>query len=260
MHRRDLERAWYAARDAALAQRWGVVRFFRFQRPDGSYGDLALADRDACCWADAVDGTVGLRNSYGLSLCLRLLALVDLLARVRWADSLCLLQRDGADLHPSLLRAAASAPLTAGGALRRTRVPQPARPLRLRFRTGRPGGPTPDRSHAMSRRHRPAPADCWRWRTARRHRRRSARRAPTPPPWPPAASTPTRCTIATIATRSTRSAAANSPYSANYTPGVVDRGLPQRYGHENMVRDCVRNTGTETDRTATTRAPPPATP
>ena len=66
VHRRDLERAWYAARGAALAQRWGVARFFRFQRPDGSYGDLALADRDACCWADAVDGMVGLRNSYGL--------------------------------------------------------------------------------------------------------------------------------------------------------------------------------------------------
>jgi hypothetical protein len=113
VHRRDLERAWYAARDAALAQRWDVVRCFRFQRPDGSYGDLALADRDACCWAGAVDGTLGLRNSYGLSVCLRLLALVDLLARVRWADQLCLLQRDGAELHPSLLRAAATAPLTA---------------------------------------------------------------------------------------------------------------------------------------------------
>jgi hypothetical protein len=113
VHRRDLERAWYAARDAALAERWGVARFFRFQRPDGTYGDLALGDRDACCWAGAVDGTVGLRNFYGLSVCLRLLALVDLLARVRWADSLCLLRRDGAELHPSLLRAAASAPLTA---------------------------------------------------------------------------------------------------------------------------------------------------
>ena len=110
VHRRDLERAWYAARDAALAQRWGVARFFRFQRSDGSYGDLALADRDACCWADAVDSMVGLRNSYGVAVCLRLLALVDF---VRWADSLCLLQRDGAELHPSLLRAAASAQLTA---------------------------------------------------------------------------------------------------------------------------------------------------
>jgi hypothetical protein len=39
----------------------------------------------------------------------------------------------------------------------------------------------------------------------------------------------------------------DSPYSANYTPGVVDRGLAQRFGRDNMVRDCVRNTGTETD-------------
>jgi hypothetical protein len=113
VRRGDLERAWYAARDAALAQRWGVARFFRFRREDGSFGDLALADRDARCWAGAVDGTVGMRSSYGLSVCLRLLALVDLLARVRWADSFCLLHRDGAELHPSLLRAAASAPLTA---------------------------------------------------------------------------------------------------------------------------------------------------
>lgn len=113
VHRRDLERAWYAARDAALSDRWGVVRGFRFRREDGTYSDLALADRDACCWAGAVDYTVGLRNSYGLSVCLRLLALVDLLARVRWADSLCLLQRDGAELHPVLLRAAATTPLTA---------------------------------------------------------------------------------------------------------------------------------------------------
>ena len=52
-----------------------------------------------------------------------------------------------------------------------------------------------------------------------------------------------RDTIYTISSRDT-------PYSANYTPGVMDRGLPQRFGHENMVRDCVRNTGTETDRTA----------
>ena len=113
VHSRDLERAWYAARDAAISQHWGVARFFRFQRPDGSFGDLALADRDACCWAGAVEVTVGLRDSYGLSLCLRLLALVDLLARVRWTDSLCQLRRDGAELHPSLLRAAATTPLTA---------------------------------------------------------------------------------------------------------------------------------------------------
>jgi hypothetical protein len=51
----------------------------------------------------------------------------------------------------------------------------------------------------------------------------------------------------------------DSPFSANYTPGVVDRGLPQRYGRDNMVTDCVRNTGTETSRTPSA-APPPATP
>ena len=110
---RDLERAWYAAREAAIAQSWGVIRAFRFRRPDGSHLDLALTDRDARCWIGAVDGTVGLGSSYGLSLCLRLLALVDLLAHASWAWPLCRLARDGAELHPSLLRAAASIPLSA---------------------------------------------------------------------------------------------------------------------------------------------------
>jgi hypothetical protein len=50
-----------------------------------------------------------------------------------------------------------------------------------------------------------------------------------------------RDTIYTISSRDT-------PYSANYMPGLVDRGLSQRFGHENLIRDCVRNTGTETDR------------
>jgi hypothetical protein len=36
----------------------------------------------------------------------------------------------------------------------------------------------------------------------------------------------------------------NTPLSANYPPGI-DRGLSQRYAHDDMVRDCVRNTGTE---------------
>ncbi len=108
---RDLERAWYAAREAAIAGSWSTVRGFRFRRPDGSHTDLALADPHARCWAGAVDGTVGLGNGYGLALCLRLLALVDLLARARWALPLFRLERDGADLHPSLLSAAATAPL-----------------------------------------------------------------------------------------------------------------------------------------------------
>lgn len=110
--KRDLERAWYAARDAALAERQGAVRGFRFNRPDGSHTDLALADRDARCWVGAVDGTVGIATANGLSLCLRLLALIDLLARAPWARTLLHLARDGAEFHPALLRAAASQPLT----------------------------------------------------------------------------------------------------------------------------------------------------
>jgi hypothetical protein len=109
---RDLERAWYAARDAALDQRWGAVRGFRFNRPDGTHTDLALADRDARCWVGAVDRTIGIGSSHGMSLCLRLLALVDLLAHAPWARSLFHLARDGAEFHPALLRAAATEPLT----------------------------------------------------------------------------------------------------------------------------------------------------
>jgi hypothetical protein len=110
--KRDLERAWYAAREAALAEHPGAVRGFRFNRPDGSHTDLALADRDARCWVGAVDRTVGIASAPGLSLCLRLLALIDLLARAPWARSLFHLARDGAEFHPALLRAAASQPLT----------------------------------------------------------------------------------------------------------------------------------------------------
>jgi hypothetical protein len=110
---RDLAVAWEAAREAALSAQWGVVRGFRFRRQDGSYTDLALFDADASCWAGAVDGTVGMHTSYGLSLCLRLLALIDLLGRARWESGLFRIGRTGADLHPSLLRTAASTPLTA---------------------------------------------------------------------------------------------------------------------------------------------------
>ncbi|MBS0641071.1 MAG: hypothetical protein U1E70_10960 [Acetobacteraceae bacterium] len=110
--KRDLELAWYAARDAAIQQRWDSVRAFRFNRADGSHTDLALADRDARCWAGAVDRSVGLTSATGMSLCLRLLALVDLLARAPWARPLCRLARDGAEFHPALLRAAATQPLT----------------------------------------------------------------------------------------------------------------------------------------------------
>jgi len=109
---RDLAEAWEAARGAAINARWSMVRLFRFRRADGSVTDLALADPDACCWAGAVDGTVGIGSAYGLSLCLRLLALVELLARARWADGLFTITREGAELDHALLRGAATAALT----------------------------------------------------------------------------------------------------------------------------------------------------
>jgi hypothetical protein len=110
---RDLLRAWELAREAARLAIWSVGRIFRFQAADGTTTDLALADEDARCWAGAVDRALGIQTGYGLSVCLRLLALVDLLARAGWAAGLVDLNRGGAELHPALLRAAAQAPLTA---------------------------------------------------------------------------------------------------------------------------------------------------
>ena len=110
--RRDLERAWYAARRAALAEQWGAVRVFRFKCADGDHSDLVLADRDASCWAGALDALYGMGTRQGLSLCLRLLALVDLLANAPWAVPLLRLARDGAEPDPALLHVAATEPLT----------------------------------------------------------------------------------------------------------------------------------------------------
>ena len=49
----------------------------------------------------------------------------------------------------------------------------------------------------------------------------------------------------------------NTPYSGAYTTNSIDAGLAQRYEHENLIRDCIRNTGTEGDRTQPGSNPPP---
>lgn len=108
---RDLEAAWEAARAAATSAFRGTRRLFRFRRADGGYTDLALGDTDACCWARAVDAQVGMQTSYGLSIFLRLLALIDLLARAPWAAGLFAIGVRGAELHPALLRVAATSAL-----------------------------------------------------------------------------------------------------------------------------------------------------
>ena len=50
----------------------------------------------------------------------------------------------------------------------------------------------------------------------------------------------------------------NSPYSANDAYGTVDHGLAQRFGYQSMTNDCVRNMGTESDRTDIPPAGPTA--
>ena len=134
----DLAAAWDAAREAASGSVWGLPRLFRFLQADGSTLDLALADEDACCWAEAVDHTTGIQTAYGLSLCLRLLALVDLLSRAPWTGEFCRIGRAGAALDPALLRAAATAPLTSQAGFdetvfraRLSRLAPPAFNLRL---------------------------------------------------------------------------------------------------------------------------------
>jgi len=42
-----------------------------------------------------------------------------------------------------------------------------------------------------------------------------------------------------------------TPYSAGPSTGVPGQGLPSRYARDQLVDDCVRNLGTQTERTAT---------
>jgi len=51
----------------------------------------------------------------------------------------------------------------------------------------------------------------------------------------------------------------NTPFSANYAPGIGDRGLSDVFERDSMVSDCVRNTGAEGDRTPEQQGtlPPP---
>jgi hypothetical protein len=51
----------------------------------------------------------------------------------------------------------------------------------------------------------------------------------------------------------------NAPFSGSYGPGVDDRSLSQMFERDSLMNDCVRNTGTESDRTPEP-SPPPASP
>lgn len=104
--------------------RWGPPRTLVFQPAGGEPTQLAIADRDASAWADAIDSAHGLESLQGMSLCLRLLALVDALSRMKWLAPLFTISASGISFNPSLLAAAATMALDAGarfdeGGLRR---------------------------------------------------------------------------------------------------------------------------------------------
>ncbi len=109
--KRDLEQAWEAAQSGGMAP----ARFFRFVAEGRPPVELLLQDRDAAAWAAAVERSAGLATPYGISICLRLLALVALMAVAGWACAWFALRRDGAEIRPELWHAAALVRLNDSG-------------------------------------------------------------------------------------------------------------------------------------------------
>jgi len=122
--RRDLEQAFEAARDDSLRPGRRATdartRLIRFSAPEQPPLDLALTDRDAASWAGAIDDVADLSTPHGISTCLRLLALVEVMGSAGWARDWFTLNRAGLDFHPALLQAAALTPLTATGGFAET--------------------------------------------------------------------------------------------------------------------------------------------
>ncbi|HQT45926.1 MAG: hypothetical protein B7X08_02885 [Acidocella sp. 20-63-7] len=107
--RRDLEAAWEAARALPASP---PLRCFQFVSPSGPPVELVLEDKDAAAWAEAVERSAGLESAHGVSVCLRLLALVALMAQGGWVREWFLLTRGGIDIRPELFAAAARTSLT----------------------------------------------------------------------------------------------------------------------------------------------------
>ena len=126
---RALLAAWDAARRGAAAHLRGPERRLRFTAAEPV--ELCLRDPDALCWAEAIDDAADLGTRAGLSVFLRLLALLDAMGRLLWLRDLFAVEAGGTLLHPSLLAAAADLPLDRAarldeGALRRRLARLPA--------------------------------------------------------------------------------------------------------------------------------------
>ncbi len=111
--KRDIEQAWEAAQ--GVVARTVPPRGFHFAVPAQAPLALTLHDRDAVAWAAAVDAIADLSTPRGVSLCLRLLGLIELMSRAGWVRAWFSLGRAGAEIAPALLQAAALAPLNQNG-------------------------------------------------------------------------------------------------------------------------------------------------
>lgn len=111
----DLVHAWNAATVAAeigLDADPENTPGIRFRRPDGEETRVVFADVDANFWVAAMNRAIGLDTLHGLSVCFRLLGLIDLMARMPWMRPHFVLGgEEGPDIHPALLRVAATMPL-----------------------------------------------------------------------------------------------------------------------------------------------------
>ncbi|MDE8349378.1 MAG: hypothetical protein POG74_07830 [Acidocella sp.] len=119
--KRDLEQAWEAARlNALTTNATTAAHGFRFAQPGTAPLDLTLTDPDAASWTHAIDSIADLGTARGISVCLRLLALFQLMASATWTRSWFTLRPTGLEFHPALLQAAALAPLTSTGGFAET--------------------------------------------------------------------------------------------------------------------------------------------
>ncbi len=111
----QIARAWQAATLAAetgLLLQAGDIEGVIFKWEAGE-AKFMFADLDASCWAAALDRLFGLKNTTGIAVLFRLLALIDLIARAPWIRPLVRLgHQDGVLLDPDVLYLAAGQPLT----------------------------------------------------------------------------------------------------------------------------------------------------
>lgn len=110
----DLIRAWDAATIAAemgLEVEPRTAGGITFRGPGGEL-TLLFEDVDARVWVAGLERTTGLDSPRGLSICFRLLGLIELMATAKWMRALFDIGGpEGPDIHPALFRVAATMPL-----------------------------------------------------------------------------------------------------------------------------------------------------